>query len=172
MPFKSEKQRKYLFANVPELAKKWSNMYGKKIIGLGSLTKKEMMEIIKKGEISKLSQKDKKQLFEFAFGKNYMKSSDKGKKKKYKEIKRITGLGGVKSKKEKWPEQVFSYYPDEYKFVLEKVMSDRARYQVIDLATGKKELGGRVYGKPSDLIRSANDLIKPQGGTQSSNFGA
>ncbi len=99
MPFKSEKQRKYLFANEPELAKKWSNMYGKKIVGLGSLTKKEMMEIIKKGEISKLSQKDKKQLFEFAFGKSYMKSSDKGKKKKYKEIKRITGLGGVKSKK-------------------------------------------------------------------------
>jgi len=40
MPFKSEKQRRYLFANEPELAKKWSNMYGKKIIGLGGVSKK------------------------------------------------------------------------------------------------------------------------------------
>jgi len=39
MPFKSEKQRRYLFANEPELAKKWSNMYGKKIIGLGGVKK-------------------------------------------------------------------------------------------------------------------------------------
>ena len=37
MPFKSEKQRRYLFANEPELAKKWSSMYGKKIIGLGGI---------------------------------------------------------------------------------------------------------------------------------------
>jgi len=37
MPFKSEKQRRYLFANEPKLAKKWSNMYGKKIIGLGGV---------------------------------------------------------------------------------------------------------------------------------------
>ena len=94
MPFKSEKQRRYLYANEPQLAKKWSNMYGDKIIGLGSLTKKEMMEIIKKGEISKLSQKDKKQLFEFAFGKSYMKSSDKGKKKKYKEKMACLFSGG------------------------------------------------------------------------------
>lgn len=37
MPFKSEKQRRYLFANEPELAKKWSNMYKNKIIGLGGI---------------------------------------------------------------------------------------------------------------------------------------
>jgi len=37
MPFKSEKQRRYLYANEPKLAKKWSNMYGDKIIGLGNV---------------------------------------------------------------------------------------------------------------------------------------
>lgn len=31
MPFKSEKQRKYLWANKPELAKKWTDKYGSKI---------------------------------------------------------------------------------------------------------------------------------------------
>ena len=30
MPFVSEKQRKYLWANKPELAKKWSDKYGSK----------------------------------------------------------------------------------------------------------------------------------------------
>ena len=29
MPFKSEKQRKYLFANEPEIAKKWAKKYSK-----------------------------------------------------------------------------------------------------------------------------------------------
>jgi hypothetical protein len=32
MPFKSEKQRRYLYANEPELAKKWSKKYGDKIL--------------------------------------------------------------------------------------------------------------------------------------------
>ena len=31
MPFKSEKQRRYLHANEPELAKKWEGKYGSKI---------------------------------------------------------------------------------------------------------------------------------------------
>jgi len=31
MPFKSKKQRKYLFANKPKLAKKWTKKYGNKI---------------------------------------------------------------------------------------------------------------------------------------------
>lgn len=30
MPFKSEKQRKYLFANKPKLAQKWAKKYGTK----------------------------------------------------------------------------------------------------------------------------------------------
>jgi len=29
MPFKSEKQRKYLFANEPEIAKRWAKNYKK-----------------------------------------------------------------------------------------------------------------------------------------------
>ena len=32
LPFKSEKQRKYLFAKKPTIAKKWSKKYGSKII--------------------------------------------------------------------------------------------------------------------------------------------
>jgi len=39
MPFKSDKQRRYLYANQPKLAKKWSNMYGDKIVGLGNVKK-------------------------------------------------------------------------------------------------------------------------------------
>jgi len=31
MPFKSEKQRKYLFAKEPAIAKKWTKKYGGKI---------------------------------------------------------------------------------------------------------------------------------------------
>lgn len=31
MPFKSKKQRGFLFANMPELAKKWERKYGGKI---------------------------------------------------------------------------------------------------------------------------------------------
>ena len=31
MPFKSEKQRRYLFANEPEIAKDWTETYGSKI---------------------------------------------------------------------------------------------------------------------------------------------
>lgn len=33
MPFKSKKQRSYLFANKPGLAKKWAKKYGAKIGG-------------------------------------------------------------------------------------------------------------------------------------------
>jgi len=30
MPFKSEKQRRYLYANEPEVAQRWSDKYGSK----------------------------------------------------------------------------------------------------------------------------------------------
>ena len=33
MPFKSEKQKRFLFANKPELAKKWLKRYGVKVQG-------------------------------------------------------------------------------------------------------------------------------------------
>ncbi len=69
-----------------------------------------------------------------------------------------------------WPKEVSSRY-GEYKFVLDKVMSDRAKYKVIDVETGKEEIGDRVYGTPSQLQSSADDLIKPQGATQSTNLG-
>ena len=32
MPFKSEKQRKYLWANEPEIAKNWTEEYGSKVV--------------------------------------------------------------------------------------------------------------------------------------------
>ena len=32
MPFRSEKQRKYLWANKPEMAKKWTAEHGSKIV--------------------------------------------------------------------------------------------------------------------------------------------
>ena len=32
MPFRSEKQRKYLWANEPEMAKKWTAEHGSKIV--------------------------------------------------------------------------------------------------------------------------------------------
>jgi len=32
VPFRSEKQRKYLLANEPAVAKKWSKKYGSKIV--------------------------------------------------------------------------------------------------------------------------------------------
>ena len=31
MPFKSKKQMKYMFANKPEIAKRWAKKYGTKI---------------------------------------------------------------------------------------------------------------------------------------------
>lgn len=31
MPFKSEKQRRYLWANEPDIARRWSKKYGNKI---------------------------------------------------------------------------------------------------------------------------------------------
>ncbi len=75
----------------------------------------------------------------------------------------------TEEKKNDWPEVVDSRY-GEYKFELEKVMSDRAKYKVIDVETGKEEIGGRVYGTPSQLQAAADDLIKPAGGRQSSQF--
>ena len=46
MPFKSEKQRKYMWANEPKVAKKWTEKYGSKPVKKGGLINK------KKGGIS------------------------------------------------------------------------------------------------------------------------
>ena len=37
MPFRSEKQRKYLYANEPKVASKWSEKYGSKVKKKGIL---------------------------------------------------------------------------------------------------------------------------------------
>ena len=40
MPFKSEKQRMYMYANIPKIAKKWAKKYGTKISKKSSSRKK------------------------------------------------------------------------------------------------------------------------------------
>lgn len=68
-----------------------------------------------------------------------------------------------------WPKTVTSRYGDEYEFRLIKVMPDRAKYEVVDLESGKVK-GTQVYGSPDSLKAAAAVLIKPQGGRQSSQF--
>ena len=68
-----------------------------------------------------------------------------------------------------WPKTITSRYSDEYEFRLIKVMSDRAKYEVVDLESGKVK-GTQVYKSPDSLKAAAADLIKPQGGRQSSQF--
>ena len=48
------------------------------------LTETQMIKIIKENKISTLSEQQKKQVFSFAFGDDYMKSKNKGSKKTYK----------------------------------------------------------------------------------------
>jgi hypothetical protein len=70
-----------------------------------------------------------------------------------------------------WPQEVSSRYRDVI-FKLVKVMPDRAKYELIDVETGKVfELGGRVFNTIDQLYKSAEDTIKPQGGTQSTYLG-
>ena len=75
-----------------------------------------------------------------------------------------------------WPKELKSRYSDEYRFELEKVTPTykdkpgRAKYRVIDIESGELK-GTPVFGKPESLMDFADDLIKPQGGTQSSHFG-
>lgn len=40
MPFRSEKQRKFLFANYPKMAKRWTKKYGSKIVAKAIKSKK------------------------------------------------------------------------------------------------------------------------------------
>ena len=75
-----------------------------------------------------------------------------------------------------WPKELTSRYSDEYRFELEKVSPTyqdkpgRAKYRVIDIESGELK-GTPVFEKPESLMAYADDLIKPQGGTQSSHFG-
>ena len=75
-----------------------------------------------------------------------------------------------------WPKELTSRYSDEYRFELEKVTPTyqdkpgRAKYRVIDIESGELK-ATPVFGKPEHLMTYADDLIKPQGGTQSTNLG-
>jgi hypothetical protein len=76
---------------------------------------------------------------------------------------------GLEENTTDWPKEVPSRY-GEYTFKLAKVMPDRAKYDVIDVETGRAEAGGRIFQTVNQLKASAEDLIKPQGGRQSSQF--
>ena len=82
----------------------------------------------------------------------------------------------VNEEMSEWPKELTSRYSDEYRFELEKVTPTyqdkpgRAKYRVIDIESGELK-GTPVFGTPESLMAFADDLIKPQGGTQSSNFG-
>jgi hypothetical protein len=75
-----------------------------------------------------------------------------------------------------WPEKITSRYSDEYRFELQKVeptykdKPGRAKYHVIDIKSGEVR-GTPVFDSIENLEAFADDLIKPQGGTQSTNLG-
>ena len=84
---------------------------------------------------------------------------------------KIDQIDSILNEQEEWPEEVPSRHGDII-FKLSKVMSDRAKYELIDTETGKTwEAGGRVYNNPDQLKADAENTIKPQGGRQSSHFG-
>ena len=80
-----------------------------------------------------------------------------------------------KESSQTWPKTITSRYSDEYEFRLVKVVPTykgkpgRAKYEVVDLESGEVK-GTQVYGSPDSLKAAAADLIKPQGGRQSSQF--
>jgi len=41
MPFKSDKQRRYLWANEPEVARKWTKKYGAKVVAAAIKSKRK-----------------------------------------------------------------------------------------------------------------------------------
>jgi hypothetical protein len=82
----------------------------------------------------------------------------------------INHIESINESNKEWPEEVLSRHGDII-FKLVKVMSDRAKYALLDAKTGKEwEPGGRVFGSVESLISSAEDTIIPQGGRQSSQF--
>ena len=72
-----------------------------------------------------------------------------------------------------WPKKLTSRYSGEYRFEFDPTYEDklgRAKYRVIDIESGELK-GTPVFGSISSLKSFADDLIKPQGGTQSTNLG-
>ena len=55
------------------------------------LTEKQILNILKNKLINKCTKEEKKQVFNFAFGEEYMESNDKGKLKNYNGIKSRCG---------------------------------------------------------------------------------
>ena len=102
----------------------------------------------------------------------------KEKKSKFKKAGEVSGfdMRGINEEMGEWPKELTSRYSDEYRFELEKVSPTyqdkpgRAKYRVIDIKSGELK-GTPVFEKPESLMAFADDLIKPQGGTQSTNLG-
>ena len=75
-----------------------------------------------------------------------------------------------------WPETLTSRHSDEYEFKLSKVeptykgKPGRAKYEVIDIESGEVK-ATPVFTTVDSLKAYAADLIKPQGGRQSTNLG-
>ncbi len=96
MPFKSDKQRRYLFANEPEIAKRWSNMYNK-IKGLGAVKKQGYKDredesiAMRRGK-----EKGKKQSYKDRRNESYGKFGKRDFEKRGKNKINITGLGAIK----------------------------------------------------------------------------
>ena len=85
-------------------------------------------------------------------------------------------INETKESQETWPKELTSRYSDEYRFELQKVeptyknKPGKAKYHVIDIENGELR-GTPVFGSIKSLEAFADDLIKPQGGTQSTNLG-
>ena len=73
------------------------------------------------------------------------------------------------SEGQEWPEEHPSRHRD-MTFRLQKVMSDRAAYEILDAENDNKVVGRMVFKSPGSLKAFASDYIKPQGGRQSSQF--
>jgi hypothetical protein len=93
-----------------------------------------------------------------------------------KDLKQIQEFFSKPLEENTWPKELTSRYSDEYRFELQKVeptykdQPGRAKYHVIDIESGELK-GTPVFGKVESLMAFADDLIKPQGGTQSTNLG-
>jgi len=71
---------------------------------------------------------------------------------------------------ESFPDEVLSRHGDiSFKKVWER--DGKAKYELLDNESGEVwEQGGRIYSSVEQLKDAAADLVKPQGGRQSSQF--
>ena len=85
--------------------------------------------------------------------------------KAQKQLKKINAL----SEQAGWPKEHPSRHGD-MTFRLQKVMSDRAAYEILDAENDNRVMGRMVFKSPDSLKAFALDYIKPQGGRQTSQF--